>query len=137
VNNTLDSSSATGRRKAVGAQFAKFAAVGGLGTALHYLVLIALVSLAGLAPGRAAFCGALAGACLVYLLNRRYTFDSRQAHGRAVPRFILLAVAGALLNGAIVGVLSGAGLHFLLAQVIATGAILVLNFIVSKLWIFS
>lgn len=133
----METPSALGQRRTLGAQFAKFAAVGGLGTALHYLVLLVLVSLAQMPPGRAAFLGATAGACVVYLLNRRYTFDSRQAHGRAVPRFVLLALVGASLNGAIVGVLSGAGLHFLLAQVLATGAILVLNFIVSKLWIFS
>jgi len=121
----------------LGAQFAKFALAGGLGTGLHYLVLIALVSGPGVAPGPAAFAGAAAGACLVYLLNRRYTFDSRQDHRRTLPRFVALAVAGALLNGLLVGLLSGAGLHFLLAQVVATAAILVLNFIVSKLWIFQ
>lgn len=132
----MERSSLLARNRAVGAQFAKFAAAGGAGTALHYLVLIVLVSLLQVPPGRAAFLGATAGACVVYVLNRRYTFDSRQAHHRAVPRFAALAVAGAVLNGAIVGVLSAIGLHFLLAQVLATGGILVLNFIVSKLWIF-
>ncbi len=120
----------------VGAQFAKFAVAGGLGTALHYLVLVVLVSLLGVAPGRAAFAGAAAGACLVYLLNRRYTFASRRDHRHTLPRFVALAVAGALLNGVLVGALSGAGLHYLLAQVAATAAVLVLNFIVSKTWIF-
>jgi putative flippase GtrA len=120
----------------MGAQFAKFAVAGGLGTGLHYLVLVALVSLAGMPPGRAAFAGAAAGACLVYVLNHRYTFASGQGHAQALPRFAALAVAGALLNGMLVGLLSAAGLHFLLAQVIATAAILVINFIVSKLWIF-
>jgi putative flippase GtrA len=36
----------------------------------------------------------------------------------------------------VVGLLSAAGVYFLLAQVVATGVILVINFIVSKLWIF-
>ncbi|WP_296942727.1 GtrA family protein [uncultured Massilia sp.] len=120
----------------VGTQFAKFAAVGGLGTGLHYLVLVVLVTLLHVAPGRAAFAGAAAGACLVYLLNRRYTFASDADHRRTLPRFVALAVAGALLNGLLVGLLSGAGLHFLLAQVVATAVVLVINFIVSKTWIF-
>jgi putative flippase GtrA len=47
-----------------------------------------------------------------------------------------VAAAGAVLNGVLVGLLSSAGLYFLLAQVLATGLILVINFIVSKLWIF-
>jgi putative flippase GtrA len=122
--------------RAFGAQFSKFLAAGGAGTAVHYLVLVALVFLADIPPGRAAFAGAAVGACVVYLLNRRYTFASSRSHAAALPRFILLAATGAVLNGALVGWLSAAGLYFLLAQAIATVVILVINFIVSKLWIF-
>jgi putative flippase GtrA len=53
-----------------------------------------------------------------------------------LPRFAVMATVGAILNGMLVGLLSGAGMYFLLAQVMATGVILVINFIVSKLWIF-
>jgi putative flippase GtrA len=109
---------------------------GGAGTAVHYLVLIALVSLAGAPPGRAAFLGAAFGACVIYLLNRRYTFASSRSHVQALPRFALMAITGAVLNGVLVGLLSSAGMHFLLAQLLATGLILVINFIVSKCWIF-
>jgi putative flippase GtrA len=122
--------------RSVGAQFTRFALAGGAGTACHYLVLVALVSLAGMAPGRAAFAGAVLGACVVYLLNRRYTFATSRGHAQALPRFALMAGAGAVLNGVLVGLLSDAGMYFLLAQVLATGLILVINFIVSKLWIF-
>jgi putative flippase GtrA len=122
--------------RSFGAQFTRFAMAGGAGTLAHYLVLVALVSLAGLAPGRAAFAGAVVGACVVYLLNHRYTFASSRSHAQTLPRFALMAAVGAVLNGALVGLLSAAGLYFLLAQVIATGVILVINFIVSKLWIF-
>ncbi len=122
--------------KSTGAQFSKFAMAGGAGTAAHYLVLVGLVSLAGIAPGRAAFAGAAVGACAIYLLNRRYTFASNRSHAQTLPRFALVATTGAVLNGVLVGLLSGAGVYFLLAQVMATGVILVINFIVSKLWIF-
>jgi putative flippase GtrA len=123
--------------RSLGAQFTKFVMAGGAGTAAHYLVLIALVSLAGMAPGRAAFAGAMVGACVIYLLNRRYAFAaSSRSHAEALPRFALMAGVGAVLNGMLVGLLSSAGLYFLLAQVMATGVILVINFIVSKLWIF-
>ena len=122
--------------KSFGAQFTRFAMAGGAGTGVHYLVLIALVSLAGIAPGRAAFMGAAVGAGVIYLLNRRYTFASSCSHAQALPRFVLMAAVGAALNGMLVGLLSGAGVYFLLAQMMATGLILVINFIVSKLWIF-
>jgi putative flippase GtrA len=114
----------------------RFALAGGAGTAVHYLVLLALVSLAGVWPGPAAFAGAAVGACVVYLLNRRYTFASSRSHAAALPRFALMAIAGAVLNGVLVGLLSAAGVYFLLAQVAATIVILGINFIVSKWWIF-
>jgi len=120
----------------LGTQFTKFVAAGGAGTALHYLILIVLVSQFGVPAGSAAFVGATAGACTVYLINSRYTFDSQHSHARTLPRFALMALVGAVLNGMLVAMLSTAGLYFLLAQMIATIAILVINFIVSKLWIF-
>jgi len=119
-----------------GAQLARFVLAGGAGTAAQYLVLLALVSGGGAGPGRAAFAGAAVGACVVYLLNRRYTFASRRSHAAALPRFALMASSGAVLNGVLVGLLSAAGVHYLLAQVAATVAILGINFVVSKWWIF-
>lgn len=120
----------------LGAQFTKFVAAGGIGTALHYLTLTALVSQFAIPAGQAAFIGAVAGACVVYLLNRRYTFGTRRSHADTLPRFAAMAMAGAVLNGVLVGILSAAGLYFLLAQMITTVVILVINFIVSKIWVF-
>jgi putative flippase GtrA len=122
--------------RAFGAQLTKFALAGGAGTSAQYLVLLALVSLAGVPPGRASFAGAVLGACVVYLLNRRFTFASSRSHAATLPRFVLMAAVGAVLNGLLVGLLSAAGMYFLLAQVLATACILVINFTVSKLWIF-
>jgi len=120
----------------LGTQFTKFVAAGGAGTALHYLTLTALVSQLAIPAGRAAFMGAVAGACVVYLLNRRYTFGTQRSHADTLPRFALMAMAGAVLNGVLVGMLSAAGLYFLLAQMLTTIVILIINFIVSKIWIF-
>ena len=118
-------------------QFVRFAAVGALGTGCHYLVLIALVSLLGVTPGNAAFTGAAAGAYANYWMNRRYTFANLRPHREAIPRFVAMAAAGAGINGLIVGILSSHGAHYLLAQVFATSVILVLNFLISKKWIFQ
>jgi putative flippase GtrA len=118
-------------------QFLRFVAVGAAGTGLHYLVLVVLVALAGVAPGRAAAAGAVAGACVNYWLNRRFTFHSTRRHRKTVPLFIAMAALGAVLNGLIVGKLSSLGMHFLVAQVCATILILVLNFLMSKKWIFQ
>jgi putative flippase GtrA len=122
-------------RKA-GFQLVKFVIVGGTGTALHYLVLIALVALQHMKPGYAAGVGAVMGAIANYWLNRRFTFDTQRPHRETLPLFALMALVGALLNGFLVAKLSSAGVYFLLAQAIATVVILIINFIVSKTWIF-
>lgn len=129
-------SSAPENRAAAGGQFVSFAVVGAAGTGVHYAILLALVTLFGVGPGVAAFAGAAVGACVVYLLNRRFTFNSTRQHRETFPRFAALAIFGALLNGGIVAVLSRIGLHFLLAQVVATIIVLFINFVVSKKWIY-
>ena len=117
-------------------QFLRFAAAGAVGTACHYLVLLALSAGAGIAPGPAAACGALVGAIVNYWLNRNFIFRSERRHAEALPRFAAMATFGALLNGLIVGGLAHLGLHFLAAQVCATLVVLVLNYVMSKKWIF-
>lgn len=117
-------------------QFLRFAAAGAVGTGCHYLVLIALTAGAGIAPGPAAACGALVGAVVNYWLSRNLIFRSDRRHAEALPRFAAMALFGALLNGLIVGALARLGLHFLAAQVCATLLVLVLNYVMSKKWIF-
>jgi putative flippase GtrA len=136
MNKDIAFTGSLSTRRALGAQLTKFFLAGGAGTAAQYVVLIALVALFQMAPGRASVAGAVVGAIVVYLLNRRFTFASQRGHRETLPRFAMMAIAGALLNGLLVGALSGAGLYFLLAQMVATVVVLVFNFIVSKLWIF-
>lgn len=117
-------------------QFVKFATVGALGTALHYAVLILLVSGLSFDPAIGAMAGATCGAAFNYWLNHRFTFRSNRPHREALPRFVLMAVVGILLNGMIVKALTLASVNYLVSQVAATLIILMMNFFLSKLWIF-
>ncbi|WP_342120789.1 GtrA family protein [Pseudoduganella sp. OTU4001] len=117
-------------------QFVRFALLGALGTAVHYLLLIALVTGLKQPEALGAMVGACAGAFCNYYLNRRYNFRSTRRHREALPRFLAVAGLGIVLNGVIVGFLSQAGWHYLLAQAAATILILVINFFASKTWIF-
>ena len=118
-------------------QFLSFVLVGAAGTLLHYFALTVLVVFALLAPGPASAVGACLGACVNYWLNYRFTFaSSTRRHREMMPRFFAVAAVGAVLNGLIVSQLSALGMHFLVAQIIATCTILVLNFLISKKWIF-
>jgi putative flippase GtrA len=117
-------------------QFLRFVSVGMAGTALHYLVLIGLVSGLAWDPAKAAVMGASVGAISNYWLNHRYSFESHRHHREALPRFLLMAGLGVLLNGVIVKALTWAGTHYFIAQIVATTAVLGLNFFVSRKWIF-
>jgi putative flippase GtrA len=86
-------------------------------------------------PGTlAGFC---VGALVNYLIARRYVFASDRPHGSAVPRFALVAAAGAALNTAMVALVYRAGAHYLVAQVAATGVVLLFNFVANRHWTFS
>ena len=81
--------------------------------------------------------GALVGAGINYVLNYVYTFGSRRPHSRAMPRFLLVASAGILLNGVIVGALiATTSVHYLVVQGIATGVVLIAGFWANRLWTF-
>ena len=82
-------------------QFFWYIVAGGIATAAHYTVLIVLVEWFGVSAAPSAFIGALCGAVVAYLVNRRITFNaSRSRHGQALPRFMAISLLGALLNGA-------------------------------------
>lgn len=117
-------------------RFCMYAAVGATGTAAHYAVLVALVSLHWLAPVAASMCGAVAGAWINFLLNARLTFRSR-ASLPAAWRFGATALTAALANGMAMAVLTR-WLHvpWLAAQVVVTAGLLTLTFLVNSLWTF-
>lgn len=118
-------------------QFGKFSAVGAFGTICHYLLLILMVSGFNMSPSVSAACGASLGAFVNYWLNKSITFRSQRRHCEALPRFMLLAVLGILLNASIVAWLTSLAIFYLIAQIVATGFILMLNFIFSRYWVFQ
>lgn len=117
-------------------QFLKFAFVGAIGTVLHYVVLILLVSVLHSDPAIGALAGATCGAASNYFLNHRFTFPSDRPHIQAVPRFFFMAGIGIFLNGLIVKIFTLAGAHYLTSQLTATMTVFVINFYLSNIWIF-
>jgi putative flippase GtrA len=120
-------------------QFFWYIIAGGIATAVHYAVLIALVEWAGLSAAPSAFIGALTGAVAAYLVNRHITFAGSTArHRQAVPRFMAIALVGAVLNGALVWLgVQQLGWHYLVAQALATVLVMGLTFRFNRLWTFA
>lgn len=117
-------------------QFAKFVVVGGGATAVQYLVLVALMELTVLAPVVSAALAYLAGAVANYGGNYYFTFNSRVQHWRSISRFALVVMVGLGVNTLVFW----AGLkvlpHYLLAQILATGVTLLVNFALHRQFTF-
>lgn len=118
-------------------RFVRFAAVGGIATAIQYALLVLLVRELGVAPTPASSIGFVLSAGVNYLLNYRFTFQSNRPHGPAAAKFGLLAGMGLLINAVIMHLMIGAGVHYLIAQVCATGVVLFWNFVGNTIWTFG
>ena len=106
-------------------------------TAVHYGVLVALVEAWAVNPVAATTAGFLAAVLLSYLLNRRYTFDELPAFHAGLVKYCAAVSIGLVLNAGTVALLTGCGIYYLLAQVIASGVALVWNFSAARLVVFS
>lgn len=111
--------------------------MGGIATGCHYLVLVGLVEGTGLNATTATFIGACTGAGVAFIGQRAVTFDDRPRTPAALPRFLVVAAVGAVLNSVIVWIGSTAGLHYLIAQFIATLLVVYLTYRLNSVWSFA
>lgn len=122
---------------AVVRQIGRFAVVGAVATAVHYAIMVALVEIGHVPPVVATTIGYGFGIVVSYTLNRRFTFEARGTPvAKSFAKFVVLYGVGAFLNGAIVGALIAVGAHYLLAQVAATGLVLIWNFLGARYVVF-
>jgi putative flippase GtrA len=117
--------------------FWRYALVGAVATAAHWGLLALLVEAGVLPPWLASGAGAVLGAQVAFVGNRHFTFEHTGAWGPAWWRFMGTAVLGALVGMGVVAIGVALGLHYLLAQAIATLGVLVLTFLVNRGWTFA
>ena len=118
-------------------EFVRYAGAGAIGTAAHYALLFALVQFARTDAVTASTAGAILGALVNYGLNHRFTFASGRAHHVSLPRYTAVALGGIVLNGLVLAaVLAVTGLHYLVAQLTATGVVFVAGYLVNRRWTF-
>ena len=119
-------------------RFLRFAGAGAIGTVAHYLVLYILVDLFGVNAVAASSAGYIVGAVTNYLLNYYFTFRSDKPHIATALKFFAVAVAGFFLNAGATWLFTEmTGLHYLVAQLMATALILLWNFAVNDRWTFG
>jgi putative flippase GtrA len=107
-------------------------------TSIQYLILVAGVQLAHAAPVLASSIGFITAALANYALNRRYTFRSGKPHVEAMTKFATVAAIGLALNGMLLAAGTQLfGLKYLVAQVLATLAVLIWNYSANAVWTFA
>lgn len=119
-------------------QFARYAAVGGLNTAVSLVSYGALVAMGTpyvLASGLAF----ILGAATSYLGNRSWTFAATTtSHSTAAPRYLAVVLLGLLTDIVLIALLvDGAGMAKLPAQFVVTPVAAVQGYLLSRRWAFA
>jgi hypothetical protein len=70
-------------------------------------------------------------------VNYHMTFGSRAKHRSTLPKFALIAVLGMAISGLGVRAAAAVGLHYVLAQVLCTIAVLLVGFVLNRFWTFA
>lgn len=115
----------------------RYAVVGAVATAVHYAWLVAGVELGGWRPAWAAGTGAAIGAQVAYVGNRWLTFSHNGPWWRSWWRFQATALIGVAASSTLVALGDQAGVHYLLAQAVATMLAMLLTFAINRRWAFN
>lgn len=126
-----ESSNVAGRLPARVVPFAPAAAAGML---VQYALLFVLAEAFLMPPVSASILGFLAGATTHYLLGR----NQLTLRPENESKFVAMAWMGVMLNSTVMCVLvMMAGIHYLPAQIAATGAVLLWNSLINRFWRFA
>lgn len=126
-------------------RFLRFLAVGLSGTLLDFGILTALKTFWGVPTLIANTISYSVGVINNFTLNRLWTFSEARDKHWAIQfsQFVIINVVGILLNNLIVvgletpmDLLFHTNKGFLLAKVVATGVVVLWNFIANRLWTF-
>ena len=119
-------------------QFARFAAVGVVTTAVQYAVLWLGVTALRAPAALASATGYALGVALSYLLNYLVTFRSSRSHAAAAPRYAAVFGVGWCINAGLMTLLVHRwDWNLWIAQVLATGIGLCWNFTGNRWWTFG
>lgn len=127
-----------GQRRSLIKQFLAFASAGAVGTAAHYFLLLILVMGWKADAVVASALGFLLGLSINYLLSHYWVFRSQKRHVETALKFLFIAGVGLGLNtGLMYLAVTKVGVHYLLAQLVATAVVLLWNFAGNHYWTFA
>lgn len=116
----------------------RFVVSGGTATVSHVLVFIALVEWLTMRPVFAAAGAFFVALFVSYGMNYHWTFSVSGPHRIMLPRFVLVAVLGLLINlGITYAVVDMAGYWYGYALLLVVLLVPIMTFALSKLWVFN
>lgn len=118
-------------------KFVGFAGTGAIATGIQYTILIVLTEWVGLAAVYASAIGYAISSVLNYLMKYHWVFASDKKHRSTAPRYFLISLTGLSLNTALMYLGTQVlDWHYLIAQILTTGLVLVWNFTANSVWTF-
>jgi len=119
-------------------QLSRYLISGGVATTAHLLTLTLLVEILAVAPVIASGIGFCIAVLLNYSLQYHWTFGACEAHTVVFLRYLGVTFAMLGVNTALFWVfLAWFGLPYLLAQILATGVVVILNFNINRYFTFK
>lgn len=115
----------------------RYALVGAINTLVSWCVMFGLMFI-GVMPEIANFAGWVVGFLNSYILNKKFTFQSKNSHTKDMVRFgVAMGIAyGVNLLTLIIGHRM-LGINEYIAQIIAAVSYTITGYIVSKFWAFK
>jgi putative flippase GtrA len=115
----------------------RFGLVGVATAAIYVLTGTALWRIAGIGKVSASSLAFLVAVTFNYAAQKSWSFQSSTPHRLAAARYLFTIAGGMTMNAAVIHV--GAevlGWHFLLAQLLAMGTVILWNFVLFSVWVF-
>jgi len=121
-----------------GLQMSSFLIVGVVATGIQYVVLVSLVAVTSVDVVLSSTIGFAVSSVINYELNRGITFSSSLPRRKTAGKFVVMVLFGLWVNGMIMWFANHVlNIHYLYAQIVATGVVLIQNYVISKFWTFS
>ncbi|WP_076998639.1 GtrA family protein [Variovorax sp. KK3] len=118
-------------------QFLRFLTVGVFNTVFGYCIIFACMYLAGLSAEVSNVIGYAVGLTTSYLLNRNFTFRSKQSRRGEVVRFVIVFAIAYMANFlALLLLIRQIGVHEGLSQILAGAVYVLASYAMNKLYVF-
>ncbi len=109
---------------------------GAVSVLAHYLIMW-ILGRAGVAPIAASMSGFVAGAVIKFALSFQHVFPTRQEWHYSAAKFVMAIGIQAGLNWTLVRAGLVAGLNLWTAQVLTTGLLVAINYVMYRYWVFG